>query len=141
MSRVSCFILMGTAFVLGILSGIAEAILWTLGFIPTIRDVLPYAVVDALLIFGLTTIIALFYRGSIRGSDGCPEPCRFLGCLVSFVRVIMISAGIFLIFAQILVGTVLPLILKIIFAFIGSISFWVMFLAFIALVIWIARRR
>lgn len=131
----------GIAVILGILFGLAEATLWTLGFFSAIA-IVPYATADALLIFGITAIIALFYRReddlSRRQNDQSLEKCS---SFVQFIKVIMISTAVFLIFIQILVGAVLPLALRIILAFIGSISFWVMFVTFIALVIWIARRH
>ena len=141
MNRVSCFVLMTTAVILGILSGIAQAFLWVDNLIPFVRQMAPYAAADALLIFGITAIIALFYRSPGRAGEECPQKCPFLGCLVSFVKTIMISSAVFLVFVQVMVGTAFPFVVKAILAFIGSISFWIMLLTFIALVIWIARKR
>lgn len=127
---------------IGILIGLSEASLWIFGFIPTVRFIIPYATADALLIFALTPILALW--ASKRSSDAkCDEnDCRSSTiCLNGYVKTIMITDTIFLIFVQIFVGTLLPRIAKIILSLVGSTSFWVMLIAFIVMVFYIIRRR
>ena len=142
--RKNCIILVSIVTLIGIIFGISEATMWSFGLIPSIRAIIPYATADALLIVALTTLIALFYReGNSQESDCCEDKSiqSSSRCLLNFVSVITIAAAVFLIFIQIFVGTVLPLTLKVILAFVGSISFWIMFVVFIAFVIWIVRKR
>jgi hypothetical protein len=140
--RSSFFI--GFMIVIGILIGILEATLWFTGLIPNIRDIIPYAVADALLIVMLTVLIALFYRRGefqVIGAANADADHYSSNSLSNFVTVIMIAAAIFLIFIQIFVGATPVNPLKTILAFIGSTSFWVMFVVFIQFVFWIVRRR
>lgn len=139
--RLYCLFIILVVF-LGILIGLSEASLWILGFIPTVRFIIPYAVADALLIFALTPILALW--ASKRSSDTKYDEndChKSIICLSGYVKTIMISDTIFLIFVQIFVGTLLPRATKIILSFVGSTSFWVMLIAFIVMVFYIIRRR
>ena len=127
----ACIVAVVTAIVLGLVFGLSEAALWIFGFIPAIRMVIPYAAADALLIFALTPILALIARNLSRE-----------GCISKYVATIMISDAIFLIFVQIFVGTVaiLSRAAKIVLSFVGSISFWIMLIAFIAFVFYLVRR-
>ncbi|MDF2544870.1 MAG: hypothetical protein K0S47_4588 [Herbinix sp.] len=119
------FIMFGLFVLLGLLFGATEAILYlTLQF--SVRLMLPYAVALALLIFAVTAIIAIIRRDLWNGL---------------YIRTIMIAAAVFLIFAQILVGSMPMGVLKVILAFIGSTSFWVMLMTYIGLIFHIVRRN
>jgi hypothetical protein len=115
----------GLFVLLGLLFGATEAVLY-LNLLFAVRPMLPYAVALALLIFALTSIIAIWRKGL---------------CNVLYVRTIIIAAAVFLIFAQILVGSAPTGVLKIILAIIGSTSFWVMLMTYIGLVFHIVRRN
>ncbi len=129
------------AVIAGIIIGIIEATLWILGYIPLINAVVPYATAAAMLIFGLTPLLALTIRPA-QPPSGCQEHGQPGNpCAVPYVRTIMIAAAVFLIFVQIQVGTVLPFVLNAILAFVGSVSFWIMLLAFLAFVFDLIRRR
>ncbi|MDR3644314.1 MAG: hypothetical protein P4M02_04480 [Clostridia bacterium] len=132
-------IFIGIAVLLGIIFGVVEASLWLGGLIPSIRAIIPYATADALGIFLLTPLLAMLARTS--ASDSEHENCHFLAGFGKYVAVIMIAAAIFLLFVQVFVGTLLPFSLKIVFAFIGALSFWVMLVTFVASVLYIVRRR
>ncbi len=119
------FILYGIFVLLGILFGITEASLY-LTFSFAIRPMLPYAVALVLLIFALTSIITIMRRDLCNGL---------------YVRTIMIAATVFLILAQIIVGTMPTGVLRAILAFIGSTSFWVTVTTYIGLIFHIARRN
>lgn len=130
------------AVIYGILFGLSEAALWILGFIPRVRFIIPYAAADAMLIFALTPIIALIASRSSNDLLGTENESRHSGLnLGKYVTTIMISSAVFLIFVQIYVGTVLTRTIKILLSFVGSISFWVMFVTFIMFVIYLFRRR
>ena len=125
---------------LGIIFGLIEASLWFGGLIPLIRMIIPYAAADALLIFALTSIIAVIL--GISGSDKDDnDRCLIFHCFSDFVIVILIAATIFLLFIQVFLGAILPFTFKVIFAFIGAVSFWVMLLTFLAFIFSIVRRR
>lgn len=119
------FILFGLFVLLGLIFGATEAILYlSLQF--AIRPMLPYAVALALLIFALTTVIAIIRRDLWNGL---------------YIRTIMIAAAVFLIFGQIIVGSMPTGVIKTILAFIGSTSFWVMLMTYIGLVFHIVRKN
>ena len=132
--------LLGIGASLGIIFGFIEAALWFGGLIPLIRMIIPYAAADALLIFALTSIIAVIL--GISGSDKDDnDRCLIFHCFSDFVIVILIAATIFLLFVQVFLGTILPFSLKFVFAFIGAVSFWVMLMTFLAFIFSIVRRR
>jgi hypothetical protein len=120
-----CFLFYGLYVLIGLILGATEAILY-LSFLFSVRPMLPYAVALALLIFALTTIITIMRKDL---------------CNSFFIRTIMIAATIFLIFAQILVGSMPTGALKVILAIIGSTSFWVMLTTYIGLVFQLVRRN
>ena len=142
-----CYVTVIIAIVTGLLFGIAEALLWFFGLIPFIRDIIPYATADALLIVALTVFIVLF--SNPKPIWHCNDPCKkedpekWYGCpcLYGYVKAILIAAAIFLIFIQIFIGATLPFAAKVILAFIGSTSFWTMLTTFIGLVFCTARNR
>jgi hypothetical protein len=135
-----CTALLGIGVSLGIVFGLIEAALWFGGLIPMIRAIIPYATADALLIFALTSIIAVILAISGSGRDERDESL-LSQCFSDFVIVILIAATIFLLFVQVFLATVLPFSLKVIFAFIGAVSFWVMLTSFLAFIFSIVRRR
>jgi len=119
------FIMFGVFVLLGFVFGSTEAILYlTLHF--SARLMLPYAVALALLIFALTTIIAILRKDLWNGL---------------YIKTIMIAATIFLIFAQIVIGSMPIGVLKTILAFIGSTSFWVMIMSYLGLIFHIVRKN
>lgn len=119
------FIFFGIFVLLGLVFGVTEAILYlTLQF--AIRPMLPYAVALVLLIFALTTIIAIIRRDLWNSL---------------YIKTIIIAATVFLIFAQIVVGTMPIGLLKTILAIIGSTSFWVTLMTYIGLVFHIVRKN
>lgn len=119
------FIMFGIFALLGLLFGATEATLY-LTLLFAVRPMIPYAVALALLIFALATLIVLIRRDLWNGL---------------YIRTIMISAAIFLIFAQIVVGSMPTGALKIILAIIGSTSFWVMLMTYIGLIFHLVRRN
>ena len=122
---------------LGILFGLGEAALWLLRVFIHVRDVIPFAAVDALVIFGLTALIT----GILASVRNIGDLNVFLNiCISRFVTVIMIAAAIFLIFVQIFFGIDLSPTAKAIFSFIGGISFWVMLTTFIGYIFSIVKR-
>jgi hypothetical protein len=90
------------------------------------RPIIPYAVALTLLIFALTTIIAIIRRDLWNSL---------------YVRTIMIAAAIFLIVAFIVLGSTPMGVLRTILAIIGSTSFWVMLMNFIGLVFHLVRKN
>lgn len=126
---------------LGILFGLVEASLWVSGNIPQVRFIFPYAAADALLIFALTPILAVFSNKMRNSEDSDCGHCHSDSWLSGYVRTIMISSTAFLIFTQVYVGTVLPRMIKIPLSFVGSISFWIMLIVFLAMVFHLVRRR
>ena len=120
------------ALILAIILGITVALLWAFGLITGIRFIVPYAVAATLLILALTTLIAIAKSLNFPGF-GCE-------CLRRYVIAILIAASIFLIFALIYVGTALIYPVKIVLAFVGSISFWTMLITFVAAVICLLKR-
>ena len=133
-----CTALLGIGVSLGIIFGAIEAGLWFGGYIPMIRAIVPYAAADALLIFALTSIAAvvLYVFGSASG-----ERCLSVQCFSDYIAVVLIAAAVFLLFVQVFLGTVMAFSAKVIFAFIGSISFWVMLTSFLAFIFTLIRRR
>ena len=125
--------------VFGLVLGILEATLWVLGLVTKVRFIVPYAAADALVIFALTPILALLAaRPEFLSGERRPHVPHYTPL---YVKVVMISAAVFLIFVQIFVGTTLSYTLKIVLAFIGSLSFWTMFVSFISMVFYLVRRR
>jgi hypothetical protein len=122
-----CFITLFIFIFLGLIFGATEAILY-LTLLFSARLILPYAVALALLIFAITSIIA-----AVR------HDLHICGDL--FIKTILITATIFLIFGQIVAGSLPTGILKIILAFIGSTSFWVMLTSYIGLIFRLLRRN
>jgi len=114
--------------------GIVVALLWVFGLIPGIRFMIPYAAADTMLMLALTSIITIV--------AGCCTCSRCGGrCLPTYIKIILIAAGIYLVFVLIYAGTVLSLTLKIILSFVGAISFCTMLTTFIAAVIDLLGRR
>ena len=126
------------ASVFGILLGAFEATLWLFGLIPTVRQIVPYAAADAMLIFALTPVLAVFSRTRPPLPEEREKERRF-PCLGKYVKTIMIAATVFLIFVQIFLGTDLVFTARAILAFIGSLSFWVMLVVFLAMVFTMVR--
>ena len=119
------FIMFGIFAFLGLVFGATEAILYlTLQF--SVRLMLPYAVALALLVFALTAVIAIVRRDLWNSL---------------YIRTITIAAAVFLIFAQIVVGSMPTGVLKTVLAFIGSTSFWVMLMTYIGLIFHLVRRN
>ena len=119
------FILYGFFVLLGFIFGTTEAILY-LNLLFAARPIIPYAVALALLIFALTSIIAIVRRDLCNGI---------------YIRTIMIAATVFLIFAQIVVGSMPTGAIKAILTFIGSTSFWVMLMTYIGLIFHLVRKN
>lgn len=129
----SCILFVVLAVVIGILFGLSETALWVFGYIPDVRFVIPYAAADAMLIFALAPMLAYWEKKiSLKNEDYHPSNL----CLSGYVKTIMSSAGVFLIFVQIYIGAHLLLIrnVKIVMSFVGTISFSVMFIVFIGFV-------
>jgi hypothetical protein len=119
------FIFYGIFVLLGLIFGTTQAILYlTLMF--AVRPMLLYAAILAFLIFALTSIITMIRRDLWNGL---------------YIRTIMISAAIFLIFAIIISGIIPTGAIKVILAFIGSTSFWVMLMSFIGLIFHLVRKN
>ena len=140
---IGCWISLIGSVVIGVVFGLTEALLWNFGFITAIHAIVPYAVADALLIFLIASAIAIWI-GSMYVRLCLLERIKntcFLQCLARHVGVVMIAAAIFLIFVQIFVGMTLSLPAKAILAFVGSLSFWVMFTTFLSTIISLMRPR
>jgi hypothetical protein len=129
-----------SAVIIGLLIGAIEATLWIFGDITKVRFIIPYATADALLIFALTPILAILSNRSdlARIDEGAHCSGQHLS---PYVKTIMISTAVFLIFVQIFVGTLIPFSIKGVLAFVGSFSFWVMLTAFISMVFYLVRKK
>lgn len=135
------FVAIFSTVITGILFGTAEALLWVFGFVPNVRAILPYAVADALLIFAAVPFLALCAGRTLSARFDGYETGRIFRGLGRFAKATMTAGAVFLIFAQVFVGIMLPRAGKIAMVFAGSISFWVMFLLFLAMIYYIFRRH
>ncbi len=131
-----CFL----AMLVGLAIGTLEATTWVFGLIPAVRAIIPYAAALAMLIFAITPLLAVCFKNKMTPVPGESDyhRVRFLLC---YVITIMIAAAVFLIFVQIFLGAALAFVLKVILAYVGSISFWIMLVAFLLYVFYLVRPR
>ena len=121
------FLMFGIYVLIGLILGSTQALLY-LNLLFAVRPMLPYAVALTLLIFALTSIVSILRRDLFNLSKGL------------YIWTIMIAATVFLIFAQIVAGTMPTGTVKVILTFIGSTSFWVMLSTYLGLIIHLARK-
>ncbi|MEL4106482.1 hypothetical protein AAFA46_06555 [Oscillospiraceae bacterium WX1] len=110
---------------------------WYYGFIQYVREMIPYALAFGVILFVMTAIL------KARCGNMAEGICLTSTCssLRKYSLVILISAAIFIVFSMIVLATFLPLLVRLILAFIGSISFWTMLFEFVAMLFCMLYRR
>ena len=114
--------------IIGLILGVASALLWYFGYVLYAREMLPFALAFGIILFFTTAIL----RFASEDPDGhhCVHRCiRRISPLVT------ITAAIFIIVALVVLATYLSLTLRIILALVGSISFWIMLIGFITMIL------
>lgn len=122
----------------GILIGVVNALVWVFGYINFVRPMIPYALFSIVFMF-ITTAVLKAACGNARLLEGTfPSPtCRSVS---TYSPVILITAAIFIVFAIVVLATHLAFVVRIVLAFIGCVSFWVMLLSFVAMIVFIFRK-
>lgn len=124
--------------ILATLLGAASALVWYFGLIQFVREMIPYALAFAVVLFAVTAILKA-KCGNMNGEVLClTSTCSSLR---KYSPIIFVSALLFIVFAIIVLATFLPFVVRIILAIIGSISFWTLLLSFAAMLFCIMYRR
>lgn len=124
-------------FILGALSSLA----WYFGYVQHARDMIPYALAFAIILFITTAIFRAVCGNSTRE---CHQDFRISPtcCSVNkYSPLVLLTAAIFIVFSMVFLATYLPYIARVIMSFIGSISFWTMLFAFIGMIFCISYRH
>ncbi len=125
---------------LGFVFGISIALAWYFGFVDYVRQMIPFALAFAIVLFTTTAIFkALNGESSGKGPEKCYPSFRF--CLCKYSPLLLISAAVFIAFSLLFLATYLPFAARVVMAFIGSISFWTMFFTFISMILCMPCRR
>lgn len=120
----------------GTLMGITTALIWMFGFINLVKPMIPYALFFVVLTFIATAVLKAKCGRQAEGV--CTSPtCKSVNL---YTPLIMITAAIFIVFGLFVLATILPLVIRTVFAFIGSIAFWVMLFSFVFMIIFIIKK-
>ncbi len=128
---------------LGLLFGVAAALVWYFEaqYVRYVREMLPFALVFAIVLFVVTAILKAKCGCSLRSAaEGCHIDCTCLS-VCKYSSLVLIAAAVFIVFSLIVLATYFPFIDRAILAFIGSIAFWTMLFSFIAMILCISCRR
>ena len=122
---------------LGFLLGTISALVWNGGYIDFVREMIPYALALAIILFVFTAVL------KARCGNTQEFPCLTSTCasLRKYSPIVIICAVIFIVFSLIVLATFLSHTIRFVLAFIGSISFWTMLLEFTAMISCILYRR
>jgi hypothetical protein len=123
--------------VLGAIFGAATGLLWYYGFIQFVRDMIPYALVIAVILFVVTAVLKARCGNMAEGlllTSTCSSLRKYSG-------VLMIAAAIFIVFSIIVLATFLPFVARVILAFIGSVTFFTMLFEFVGMIFCMLYRR
>lgn len=134
--RNSCRIPSYVPVLAGFVLGIINALLWYFGFIPFVRPMIPYALAVVVVLFAITAVL------KARCSSGEPM-ARSSTCasVRQYFPYIMIAGTVMVLFAIVVLATYLSLTVRLVLAFIGSISFFVMLFTFVAMIFSMTCRR
>ena len=124
MCRKNCIL----SVIIGLILGIASALLWYFGYVLYLREMLPFALAFGIILF-ITTVVLRFVCGN---AEECNCVCR---CIHKLSPLVIITAAIFIVAALIVLATYLSLTLRLILALVGGISFFIMLAVFIAMIL------
>ena len=123
---------------LGLVMGVASALVWYFGTIYglytlLLREMLPYALVFSAVLFFVTAILRLKCGYSFTPMHD--ECCKKHACMsvCKYSPIILITAAVFILVALIVLRTFFSFTVRAILAFIGAISFWTMLVSFLAM--------
>ena len=122
---------------LGVIFGTAAALMWVYGLMPMVRVMIPYALIFAIILFVVTAVLKARCGSMDEG------PCLTSTCssLRKYSALVMISAAIFIVFSICLMASSMPILVKTISAFVGSISFFTLLFEFLAMIFCMMYRR
>lgn len=122
--------------ILAVLFGTATALLWNFGFIQFVRAMIPFGLGIGVIVFAITALLKA--RCGNTAEVILTSTCSSLRRYSPFI---MIAALIFLVFAIVVLATFLPFTVRLVLAYIGSISFFTMLFEFVAMVLCMWFRR
>jgi len=126
---------------LGFVFGAVTALIWYFGPVLFVRDMLPFALAFAIIIFIVTAILWLKCGYNTRATE---EEChRIITCICirKYFPIIMISAAVFIVFSLTVLASFFSLTVRAILAFLGSTSFWTMLISFITMTFCISDKH
>ncbi len=118
---------------LGLLLGVATGIVWCMGFLVSVKAMLPFAFASVMLLFVETAVHRAHCGGEREGY--CISPTCF--SVLRFSKIILISAAVFIAVALLIFAASLSMsfAVKTVLAFAGSISFWLTLCSFLAMLL------
>lgn len=135
--RVPVFLLI----LLGIVLGIATALLWYFGYVPYVRPMIPYAFAFAVVIFIVTAILKAKCGFTERAACERINMSQACVSLRIYSPLVLIAAAVFIVFVILHLASYFPFAVRAVLAFIGSISFWTMLLSFISMICCISQKH
>ncbi|NLW65520.1 MAG: hypothetical protein GXY26_04750 [Clostridiales bacterium] len=138
--RKECCVSIVLLLFIGLVLGVANVLIWYFGNILYVREMLPFALAFAIVLFITTSILRVKYG---LCESIVAEKCHTLfscNSLRKYSPVILITAAIFIIFSMVVLATYLSLTMRVILAFTGAVSFWIMLPSFITMVLCVSRK-
>ena len=135
-----CSIPFALAMIAAACVGAAEAIIWHEGFMPFVRPMIPFAILLAILILTVASLLAV--KISFGGRNPyCREESRLFHGYSLSLGTLLFSSAVQIVFGLTVLSTCLPYAAKTVLAFAGSFSFWMMLLTFLETILCVIRRR
>jgi hypothetical protein len=138
---ISRSISISVAITLGIIFGIITALIWSGGFAPFIRAMIPYAIAFEIIAAAVTALISSKCGYFKFGYDANEHPGPFHRAVKNYTPTILITAAITILVGLIILATFLPFVFRLIFAFIGGVSFWINLIVFVIYIIALSKKE
>lgn len=126
---------------IGLIFGAVTALVWYFGPILFVREMLPFALAFAIVIFVFTAILRVKCGSPIRAAI---EEChKNITCMSirKYSPLIMITAAVFIVFSLTVLASYFSLTVRAILALIGATSFWTMLISFIVMIFCISYKH
>jgi len=125
--------------IFGIILGTLNALLWVFGCIDYVRAMIPYALLFGALLLITTAILKA--RCECARSISANHPVTTCMSVNRYTPLILITDTIFIVFSITVLATYLTFEVRVLLAFIGCISFWIMLFSFVAMMIFTPKKR
>jgi hypothetical protein len=140
MSNEKRYISQALLIIVGILIGSINVMIWYVGDIRFVRDMIPYALVFGMVLFTVTAVIKARCGGPQCMDDDCFHISPTCASVRKYSPLVMIAGAVFIVFSMTVLATYLPYVVRMVLGFIGSISFWKLLPSFITMIACIFRR-